>query len=289
MIESFRFVNHGNGSILDFNDDEVPFNELVIERVRRLDKRERSRQHGLWPSYQYYGEMILRATGDILMQDSAGYNQKRLDMQKVLVPAPHLGEHHIGRLEIQFTGLEEMYAECTLDGDPELPMEGLGPSRGAYMIPWLSFDPAFYSTTEYTATLGTPSLTGGRTYPKTYPETYSVLVGSNDVLVENLGSFRTFPRIEIYGPVTDPTLSLVHLGHSFDWTLHGLTIPDGDFAMVDFKERTVVSDESGSDWYDFAEGTWWAIEPGENTITFSAFSAASPSEAMVMWENAYIF
>jgi hypothetical protein len=287
MIDSFVFENFSNGTSVAFNTNDIPFRSMTTDSDYRTEMREKSQEHGLWPAYTYLGGRRWQCEGDILDQTSADYMTTRREIKKSLTPAPHLGYLAVGELRVQFSGMEEMFSECTVEAC-ELPLEALSPARGEFMIIWVAFDPRCYSSTLYSSTIGTPGIVGGRTYPKTYPETYSV--GSpNDIVVTNLGEIGTFPEVEIHGPVESPEVILIRDGTEYVFILEGLIIPAGDFAKVNFRDRTVVSNLTGADWYRFShEATWWQLEPGNNTIRFTAFSASAPSQAVIKWRNAYM-
>lgn len=287
MIESFKFENFGNGSEVTFNTNTIPFRTMTTSPEYRTETREKSQDHGLWPAYTYFGSRTWQCEGDILDATSANYMTTRRSIQKCLIPAPHLGYLAIGELKVKFDGMEEVFSECTVEA-AELPVEAMFPGSGEFMIIWRAFDPRCYSTTEYSSTIGTPGVVGGRVFAKTYPITYSTS-GANDVTATNLGEVATYPYVEIYGPVESPEVILLRNGGQYSFKLPGLTIPSGDFAKVDFRNRTVVSNASMAEWYSFShEAIWWQLEPGDNDIRFTAFAASSPSQCVIKWRNAYM-
>lgn len=288
-IESFIFENYGNGTSVSFNTNNVPFHRMHTYEEWRTEEREKPREHGLWPSFTYFGKRVWQAEGEIIESTPNALMTTRSALKKVLMPSPHLGNKVVGRIRVTFLDTEEMYSEVTIDGY-ELPMDALFPSAEEYMIVWKAFDPRCYSMTLYTQQIGTPGIVGGRSYNKTYNKSYSALSGTNDVIISNLGQAETHPIFEIYGPVQSPQIILIRGGTQYVFELDGLIIPSGDYAIVDTNpsKRSVVSN-NGANWYSFAHNSqWWALEPGNNSVRFSAFSASAPAKTIVKWRNAYM-
>lgn len=295
MINQLKFTNRITGQSLEFNDDDISATTLNIDRQTRRQDVEKATEHGRWATNTYIDSLVVRCEGDILQDDAAGYNQKRLLMNGVLMPYPHMSvgsmNHAIvGDLDIIYDGIaEELTAECTIDGMPELPIEGLSPSRGRYMVNFLAFDPFWYGKTEQEQNAGTPGITSGRTYPKTYPKTYAAYTGGADVVLTNSGNYMTHVMAEITGPVFGPQLILLHMdGSTSTVQMPSLSLDTGEMVEVDFMHKTVVSDE-GSNLYNYIEDTeWWGLMPGDNDVRFTAFSAGAGSGALFKWRNAYV-
>lgn len=295
MIESARFVNV-NGSIVQFNDTHIPFEEFTTEVDFRMTERERSQQHGLYPSNTYMGKRLVHTSGDLLAADSADYWTRRLAMVGALMPRPHL-DRKAGTFYIQFTGVpEELSADCTLDGYPELPLVALSPAAGKYNVNFKAFDPRMYGAWQNVDLLyGVSQNIGGKTYNKTYPYTYSAstLSPSSAIVQQNAyANIETFPRVTFYGPVTDPRITFQRSdGIVFFMTLTGLSLVDiTDTAVVDFLTRTAVR-SNGQNLYNYTVGSdWYAVEPIplSTTATFSGSAGSSPSHAVVAWRNAYM-
>lgn len=295
MIESARFVNV-NGSIVQFNDANIPFQEFMTTVDFRMTERERSQQHGLYPSNTYMGKRLFNTSGDVLANDSADYWKKRLAMIGALMPRPQL-DRKAGTLYIQFTGVpEEISAECTLDGYPELPLAALSPSASKYQVNFKAFDPRMYGPSVSVDLLyGVSENVGGKTYNKTYNRSYPVAATNPSTAQISQGLYaniETFPKVTFYGPVTNPRITFQRSdGLSFFMTLQGLTLASiADTAVVDFLTRTAMRG-TGENLYNYTIGSdWYAIEPLPTltTVRYSGTTGASPSHAVVSWRNAYM-
>lgn len=295
MIESARFVNV-NGSVVNFNDNNIPFSEFSTTVDMRMSEREKSQQHGLYPSNTYMGKRLFNTNGDLLALDSADYWVRRLAMVGALMPRPHL-DRKAGDLFIQFTGVpEELSSECTLDGYPELPLAALSPSASKWQVNFKSFDPRLYGVYRNVDLLyGVSDNLGGRTFNKTYPYSYATAATSPSTAIISQGAYanmETFPRVTFYGPVTNPRITFQRSdGQVFFMTLTGLTLTDiSDTAVVDFLTRTAIRG-NGANLYNYTVGSdWYALEPLPltTTVQYSGSAGSSPSHAVVAWRNAYM-
>ena len=288
MIEHAIF-EHESGFTFEFNTDQSPFNTFTTEIQLRGNGQDKARQHGTWPYFTYLGERVFRGEGDILRTESGEYIQTRLDMLKALCPTPHLGNRVVGRLILELTGQEQMEAYCTLDSYPEMPMEGLGPAHGSYMVAFRAFDPRVYSVDEYTSSADLTASAGGRTYNKTYNRTYpGTAYSGGDLLLVNGGNAETLPTVDVYGPVTGPLFTATIDGVDRTVELGGLTVPAGGIATISFADRTAtLSDGTELDSY-FTLREWWYLQPGNTTVAYRAVESAAPSKAVFRWKNAYL-
>lgn len=295
MIESARFTNI-NGTFIDFNDFNVPFEQFTTEVSMRMTEREKSQQHGLYPSNTYLGKRIFHCEGDILDNTSAGYWQRRMQMIGALVPRPHI-DRKAGDLSILFSGFSEsLTSECTLDGWPELPLVALSPSAGKYNINLKAFDPRMYGGWQSVdLAYGVPENLGGRTYNKTFDVTYAVGGATPSqayIAQSSLSNIETFPRVTFYGPVTNPFVSFQRSdGRVFIMTLTGVTLADiADTAVVDFLTRTAIRGNGTNLYNTTVGGDWSAIEPLPLTtvVRYGGSAGSFPSHAVVAWRNAYM-
>jgi hypothetical protein len=295
MIESATWT-HVDGRIVNFNTDDIPFNSFTTEVDVRFSEKNRSQKHGIYPSHTYLGRRLFHAEGDIFADTSASYMQKRLNMVGALTPRPQLGYYNVGTLAVQFSGVdEEITSDCTIDGYPELPFEGLSPSRGRYQVNWKAFDPKMYGPYQSVNVEYNPNWQniGGRWYDKTYDKIYSDDIQTQgDVLVVNSGNIETFPLLVFFGPATDPQAVMIRSdGQIFRFTLDGVVLASvNEWVVVDMEERTVTRN-NGTNLYQFSLGSdWWSLEPPPitNIVTFQATYLATPAHMAIQWRNAYM-
>lgn len=293
MIESARFTNN-NGLFVDLNDDDVPFRRFTTEVTMRMTEREKSQQHGIYPSNTYMGKRLFHCEGDLFADTSGSYITKRLALVGALMPRPHHGFKHSGVLEMLFTGMTEtLRTECTLDGYPDLPMEAGLSSRSSFLINLKSFDPRLYGASQVVnVNFLQAENFGGLDFDFTFPFDFVGGIESvNDVAIVNSGNIETYPVVVFHGQCVDPQLILTRSdGTTHFFRMLGLTIPSGYTATVDFLRRTAVMSD-GVNLYNYAvDSDWWAIEPipATNIVRFAVASAIAPAKAVVTWRNAYM-
>lgn len=295
MIESARFTNI-NGMYVDFNTNDIPFNQFLTSVDWRFTEKEKSQEHGIYPGESYLGKRLFHCEGNLFADSSAQYIQRRLAMVGALMPRPQMGMKVVGTLQIVFTGMSEpMSCDCTLDGYPELPMEGASPSRTKYQVNFKSYDPRLYGGNNSYSVFYNPNWQniGGRNYNKTYNKTYATTGSSQgEIIITNSGNYDTYPILTFYGPVTEPTAVLsTSVGGLFVFKLTGLTLADiTDYVVVDFKKHTVTRG-NGANLYNYSVGSdWWLLEPSPvvNTVRFSGNPIAAPSYMTLQWRNAYV-
>lgn len=106
-------------------------------------------------------------------------------------------------------------------------------------------DPAFYDPVSVSVQF---SLAGGSSafdVPMSVPTGVGTSTLDQTVTVTYAGSFRTFPTVTIYGPITDPVVENLSTGETLDFT--GITIASGDHYVIDtaYGVKT-VEDSSGT-------------------------------------------
>lgn len=173
-----------------------------------------------------------------------------------------------------------------------LPMASIVSGVVDVQLQWSCPDGVEYAadTTQTTVKLQTPLTSGGRTYPLVYPRTYSAQVGTGAAIITNNGTAPTAPVVRIFGPVTGPVITNETTGRVF--AMAGYAIGDTEYIEVDMDAKTVqLRGVPGSDANRRGRVTtkgWWNLRPGDNTIRFTAETGASPAQALVLSQDAWI-
>lgn len=295
MIESARFTNV-NGAVIDFNTDTIPCNVMTTEVDWRFTEKNRSQRHGIYPGDSYLGKRVIHFEGTILADNSAQYWDRRIDFMNAVMTRPQFGKKVSGTLRMLLTGFpENVYADCTLDGWPEMPIEGLSPSLGRFQINFKSFDPRLYGELQSTDIAYNPAWEnfGGRTYNKTYNKSWSTSANApSSAIISNIGNIEVYPTLIFYGPATNPAAVMVRSDGLIQiFSLSGVTLSSvSDFVTVDMENHTVVRSD-GSNLFDAAVGSdWFSLEPYPitNTINLTASSIAAPAHLSILFRNGYI-
>lgn len=148
-----------------------------------------------------------------------------------------------------------------------------------------ALDPRWYADVVTSATLTLPTATTGRTYPRTYPLAYGG-GSSGSLIVDNVGNAPTYPVVTIRGPVTNPGLVNATTGETIEFAI---VLGAGEELVVDMQERTVLLGGTASR-YSTISGTpsFWALEPGENDVRFTADAYDAAAEAEIVFRSAWL-
>jgi len=89
----------------------------------------------------------------------------------------------------------------------------------------------------------------GLTFPVTFPVTFGGNGVPNYTVCDNTGNFGTLPVLELYGPMTNPTVTNEDVGWSLSFanpSSGGLTLNAGDVLVIDTDLHTVSLTLSGT-------------------------------------------
>jgi hypothetical protein len=157
----------------------------------------------------------------------------------------------------------------------------------AWQITLVSTDPYALSSTE-TSTVITPGAAAGETgiaSPITDPISTSLNVTAQQFVV-NQGDAPTWPRFRIDGPITNPQVLNQTTGAkvAFAYTLN-----PGEWLDI-YPERGRILLNGTADRYsalDFANSSWWQVQPGSNDVRLLASSFSSPAQLTVFFRHAW--
>jgi hypothetical protein len=168
-------------------------------------------------------------------------------------------------------------------------------------LSWVAPDPVLRDPTVRVATAFAGStVTGGRTYSLVFDRTYPPAGGGPTVAtISSAGDVPVRPRVDIYGPVTDPvvTFDATDAGGAplESFTLRfvpGFRIDAGAVVSIDTDAKT-VADRAGAslmgrlDW----AATVWPILPVAPNLTRMALAGSSTSsitQAQATWTDGYL-
>jgi hypothetical protein len=284
------------GDTLELNNADFPFDDFTMKVDTRRETRPRTQQHGTWPTWQFLGERKFSIGGKVLADDSAGYWDRRLAFMRVFQPAPRRGYRYTTLLTMLLTGFQEvLQAETTMDaGEPELPLQAAQPSWSDFQIALSANDPRLYSTDEQELRTGAIGASGnyGINFPVNFPVSWGRLgVAAGALIINNMGNIETEPKIDVVGGCANPVLSKVNSdGTTSSIVFNGLVIPPGQVITVDLKTRQVSSSVGSNLYYtiDRSSTRWWSLDPGQNEVSFAAYSADPTAYASIKWRNAYM-
>jgi hypothetical protein len=180
---------------------------------------------------------------------------------------------------------------CRVIGDllPTLAADEQGPFL-RYQIQLRLSDPRWYAETEQTDTVGSPTVDGGMPLPVIFPIPFGEGSTGGALTATNGGNTKTWPTIEIQGPINGPVVENVTLGYAlyFPTLVVGVgevltitTNPSGRGAEVD--SSNVLGD------LDYQSSRWFWLAQGANSIRFYGISGGydSGTGMTVRWRDAY--
>lgn len=138
-------------------------------------------------------------------------------------------------------------------------------------IPWvvefLAADPRIYSNTVTTATITNTT-------------------GDNTGVVNNAGTFGTYPTVVFTGPLTSARVTNNGTGEDLKF---GATLTAGQTLTLDFQNRTAVK-STGADQYNTIDATihtWFDLEPGNTTLRIRTTGFSAATKADVTFRSAW--
>ncbi len=143
-------------------------------------------------------------------------------------------------------------------------------------------DPRWYSDAINTQGLALGAATTGFGFNLGFNFGFGGTSTSGTASVTNAGTFPTYPVITLTGPLTNVTLTNQTTGEVLTIAL---TIASGDTLTIDFLNKTVLLNGTASRYFA-KSGTWWQLQPGANSISFTAQSGSG--SASVAWRDAWL-
>lgn len=285
-------IFEGNsGQIVAFNTDQIPIEQFSTTVETRREDRPKIREHGSWATNTYYGARTIHMEGQVLANNPGEAMQMRMQILGALYPVPELGFTSVGLLRMMIDGIsEEIQGVANVDGEPEMPVVGGFPSAYELSIDFELDDPFLYGANAIVAKTGTPTGgDGGLIFPDAFPWVFSGQGASGDINITNSGNASAFPVITIYGPCTNPTVSIHLTNGIYTVGFNGLQLGAGDYVTIDMRARTAISNTGASVYHLIQQGsTWWRIPKGTWTVSYFAANVSAPSHAEITMKNAYL-
>lgn len=130
-------------------------------------------------------------------------------------------------------------------------------------------DPRVYGP-EMEASVGLSLGLGRRFYPRIHPWSYGSGGSGGRIAATNDGSRESYPIAVIRGPVKNP--GIIHVQSGLRVRVN-LELTNVDHLTLDFapNQRMITLNDAASRYYAITgTSSWWALQPGANTIQFVA-------------------
>lgn len=160
-------------------------------------------------------------------------------------------------------------------------------TSATYSVPLIAPDPRRYAADEAVTTLALPSSTGGLTFPATWPVTFSATVVSGTAHLDNPGTVSAPLRLVVYGPVSQPLVTVT----STDGTTRSLAysgdIATGDWLDLDTEARTALYNGQANR-RSLLTGDWPDVPPGGADIAFRAGTYSATAQLVATHRAAWM-
>lgn len=126
-----------------------PIEELSFEIESRSSDRNRMQGEGTWPSFTYYGKMLIHIHGHLIANSPSLLNQYKMKLMERLMPLTlgYRANRQTGIFGCQFTGFTESFQTAvTLEGTPSILNQAFYPSVVPIEITFKSFTPYMTGT-----------------------------------------------------------------------------------------------------------------------------------------------
>jgi len=215
-------------------------------------------QHGAKFSNALWGKRVMRIEGRVMGATAAAYQTNRQTVELNV-------DLRDGLRLMQFTmeNADAWQAYIILSSPIEMAFRRGQMTFADFRLELTAFDPNFYSQTEHDQSIA-----------KSATET-----------INNAGNTETYPTVIINGPIaTSATLNNTTTGESATFTI---ALGGGDHLDINFKERTVVKDDTTNQYSSFS-GDWWELAAGNNSIQLTTGDGGDTGNAVVYWRDAVI-
>ena len=162
-------------------------------------------------------------------------------------------------------------------------------SNSAGRIPlYIQFEcpnPIIRSYVKNTTLIELSDFSGGTEFPDTFSLTFGT--GSSlAAIINNAGNFQAYPTVRFPGPLNSPGIR--NNTKSATIQLAGVEVASGDYIDIDFYERSILQSGTTSIYNKLTSSSeWWTLDPGENSVTFSA-SSSTAVEMSFNWYDSWI-
>lgn len=133
---------------------------------------------------------------------------------------------------------------------------------------------------------------GGLEFPLEFDPDMSFEEAGDTVTVTNAGDVETPVTIEFNGPAENPRVDNLTTG---EYVRVNRTLLAGEKLIIKtaFGQKSVTLVDSGGNesnamHYIDLNSTFWQLQPGENTISYTADSGAEEATVLVTWKNRYV-
>ncbi|MCA1218705.1 phage distal tail protein [Streptomyces sp. 8L] len=235
----------------------------------------READHGSWMGPVYLAERVITLAGKFRAPDPATVDTAIAQLKAAA-----------GLHDTTLTVFESTPRQATVRRSGKPLMQRLTSRVVDWSVQVTAPDPRLYATTETTAALRLPSVSGGLTLPIVFPFEIDATVVPGDAAVINEGSIDARPTIRIDGPVSQPLVVVTGPDGSTASLLYGGDIAAGDWLELDTDAHTAYYNNTASR-RALVSGDWPVLPPGQSTVSFRAGAYSDTAVCTLTYRSAW--
>ncbi|WP_242890285.1 phage distal tail protein [Actinomadura litoris] len=131
----------------------------------------------------------------------------------------------------------------------------------------------------------------GFSLPFSLPFSLVTTVSTGAATIGNVGAVPSHLVARLYGPCSGPSLRNETTGEEITF-LPTLALAVGEYVEIDTREQTAyllsMSTASRLNYIDFAQTSWWRLEPGDNEIRYAPSGVTGAAAAVIEYRPAWL-
>jgi hypothetical protein len=255
---------------------DEPIEGLGLPPVRTSAGNYSGRDGG-YVSAQFYGMRLITLTGRIFSNDAAELETARRNLAAAVASSTIA-------LTITTNAGNQYLINCYLDS-LDMPIIRAA-SKSPFKISLIAADPTIYDNSSSGGMSAVVNLStgGGVTWPIVWnPVEWKP--GATPTVINNTGDVPLYPRITLTNQMSNPMITNTTTGDFF--ALNGFTTAAGDLLVIDMYNRTVLLNGGSVLPSVTIASSWWALLPGENSISLTSTNSSDTVVATVSWRSGY--
>ncbi len=228
--------------------------------------------------------MLIRGLGT----DEASYWQARANLLALFAPST---SNTPVQLRLSYPPGQVRQIDCFFNTHLPLPTKTRWGFQQEDTIELVAPDPTWYDPNQVSVPFGQAIGGTGMAVPLVIPFTLAGSTMNQSILVNNAGSFITYPIITIVGPISNCVITNQTTGEKLDFTPN--TIAGGVTYTVDcrYGQKTITDQASANKIATLTQASDLAtfhLEPGGNSFLVNGSGIASPAQVLLRFYARYI-
>lgn len=157
-----------------------------------------------------------------------------------------------------------------------------------FLVSLRASDPKWYSPFIDKRKLNVTATASGRKYPRGYNRVYETVSSGvfQNTTITNRGNRNSSPYFRVYGPLTDPKISLISGEHAGQYIRLIGNIGSGEYVDINSKTKTIVN-SLGNNAHGMLDplSTFFELQPGDNSMKVEAGTVGGSSQRLYIYNQ----